>query len=115
LVLGADRAIVDAAGEPPEPRALGPVAPHQLGFTQPRKVADRAYSIAREAAFGNLANTENLRNRAGGKKGCGLGATEHSKSARLVEIGRNLGQEFVAGETNRYGDTDLALDPRGEA
>ena len=45
------------------------------------------------------------------KAGASAGA-EHGKAARLVEIGRDLGEEFVAGQPDRDGDAELASRPR---
>ena len=39
-----------------------------------------------------------------------LGAADHREAARLVEIGRDLGEELVVREADRDGDADLFLD-----
>ena len=45
----------------------------------------------------------------------GLVLIERGKAARLVEIGGDLGEKLVAGQADRHGDADVALDVAGKA
>ena len=51
----------------------------------------------------------------GARKPSRFACAQHGKAARLVEIGSDLGQEFVAGESDRDGDRELLLDLGGKA
>ena len=63
LALGAHRPVVDAVGEPREPRALGAVAAHQFRLAGALQVADGAQPVAREPLLRHLADPENQRDR----------------------------------------------------
>lgn len=49
--------------------------------------------------------------RARGQQILGLGFADHRKPARLVQLGRDLGQKPVGGQTDRNRQADLFLDP----
>ena len=48
------------------------------------------------------------------RKAGALAAAEDSKTARFVEIGGNLGKEFVVAQPDRHGDAERGFDPLGE-
>ena len=114
LALGAHRPVVDAAGEARQARALGAVAARQFDLAGALQVADGAQPVAREPLLRHLADAENQRHRLRRQEGRGLGAAEHRKAARLVEVGGDLGEELVAGEPDRDGDAESRLDLGGE-
>ena len=79
------------------------------------QIADGAQAILGEPRLRHLADAQDQRHRLAREEGDRLGAAEHGEAARLVEIGSDLGEELVAGQSNRNGDLDLALDSVGEA
>ncbi len=44
----------------------------------------------------------------------GFGLPENGKAARFVEVGRNLGEEFVGGEADGYRDTEFPFNLGGK-
>ena len=72
-------------------------------------------AVAGEPGLARFADTEDERHRLWRQERRRLGAAEHGKAARLVEIGSDLGQKFVAGEPDRDGDAQLLLDVAGKA
>src|SRR5436190_1086963 len=88
LAFGTHRPLVEAARKPPQPRAFRAVAAHEFGLIKALEVTDRAQPVAGEPRLGRLADAENLRHRPRRQEGGRLGATEHGKAARLVEVGR---------------------------
>src|SRR5712691_10116738 len=99
LALRPYRPVVNAAGKPRQPRALGAIAARQRDLAQALQVADRGYSVPRQARLRRLANAEYLCHRPRRQERGRLAAAEDGEPARLVEIGGDLGQEFAAGES----------------
>ena len=62
----------------------------------------------------DLADAVDEAHRLVGEEGRGFGLPEHGETARLVEVGGDLGEELVGGEPDRDSDADLLLDPGGE-
>ena len=72
LAIGLDGAVVDAAGEPPQPLALGAVAAHQLGFVGALQVGDGAQAVAREPFLRRRADAPDERRPAAPRETRGL-------------------------------------------
>ncbi len=62
-----------------------------------------------------LADAPDEGHRLGRQESRGLALAQHGKSARLVEVGRELGQELVLRQADRHRDADLVLDRAREA
>src|SRR3954451_22341517 len=93
-----------------EPCAVCAIAADKIVFARPLEVADGAKAVFFEARLGDLANPEDERDRPGREETSRFAMAQNCKSARLVDIGRNFGEELVAGEAYRYRDTYFALD-----
>jgi len=115
LALGVDRTMVDSARQPVETLSLGTVAAHEVALVGALQVGDQAETVARKAELGRLADAVDERHRFVGKKRRRLGTTQHGETARLVEIGGNLGQELVGGKADRNGDAEFVFNPGGKA
>jgi hypothetical protein len=114
LPIGADRARVDAACQARQPPAFVAVTAHQLDFAGSLQIGDVQKSVARIARRAGLAHPENEADRLWREERLRLVLPEHGKAARLVEVGGDLGEEFVAGQPDRDGDADVSLDRCGK-
>ena len=66
----------------------------------------------REAILRRFADAPDDRHRLRGEEGKRLGTADHGKTARLVEVGGDLGEEFVVAQPDGGGDADLAAPRR---
>ena len=114
FAIGAHRAVVEAAGEPRQAAAFLAVAAEQLDLADPLQIGDAMKTVAGEPRHAGLADAVDEARRFWRQEGRGLAAAEHGKAARLVEIGGDLGEEFVAGEPDRHRDAQRLLDLGGK-
>jgi hypothetical protein len=112
--IGHDAAIVDAAGQPPQPAALARKLLHQFDFVGVLQIGDGAKAALRQPLLGRRPDPEDESDRLIRQHRARLDLIEDRKAARLVHVGRDLGQEFVAGQPDRNRDADAALDLAGE-
>ena len=113
--IGHHGAIVDAARQPPQPAALAGELFHQIDFVGALEIGDDTKAALRQPFLGRRSDAENESDRSVGQHGAGLLLVERSKTARLVHVGGDLGQEFVAGKADGDRDADVAFDLLGEA
>ena len=114
FAIGADFALVDAAREAGEAAAFLAVAAHQLDLARPLQIGDAMKAVARKPRRARLADAEDEAHRLRREKCLRLACAEHRKAARLVEVGGDFGEEFVAGEPDRDGDAEVLLDVGGK-
>ena len=88
---------------------------HQLDLVGALQVGDGAKAALHQPLLRRGADAEDEADRLVGQHLARLVLVEHGKAARLVEVGGDLGQELVAGQADRDGDADVALDVAGKA
>ncbi len=72
-------------------------------------------AVAREACRADFADAVDEAHRLWREKGLRFAGAQHRETPRLVEIGCDFGEEFVAGQPDRNGDPKLLLDVGGKA
>src|ERR1043166_1245094 len=108
-------ALVDAARKAREAKSFGAVAAREVPLGRRRRSGAREEAVAREALLARLADAPDEADRLSRQERARLRTAQHGKSARLVEVGGDLRQEFVDREPDRHGDRERLLDPRREA
>ena len=114
FAIGAHRAVVEAAGKPRQAAAFLAVAAEELSFADALQVGDAMESVAGEPRHAGLADAVNKTRGLWRQERGRFAAAEHGKAARLVEIGCDLGEEFVASKPDRHRDAQRLLDLRGK-
>ena len=114
LAVRIDGSVVLATGAETEAPADLAVARDKRGLVEPGELADEGDPVPGETLLHRLAHAPEQADGLVGKKILRLGPSDHRESARLVEVGSDLGQELVVAEPDRDGDAKLILDPAGE-
>ena len=109
-----DHALVLALGIGGEPAAEAAILRRQLHLGHGLQIADGVRAAGLQPSCRGLADAVDLAHRQRCQKRLGLAGADHGEAARLVQFGRELGQELVGGQADRNGDPDLALDPVGD-
>jgi hypothetical protein len=78
------------------------------------QVGDGAEAALRQPLLGRRSDPEDESDRLVRQHLARLDLIEDGKAARLVHVGGDLGEEFVAGQPDRNRDADVALDLAGE-
>src|SRR5204863_3814989 len=107
--------ILDAARWWPQSAPLRPKLFHQFVFIGALQVGYGAKAALNQPFLGGRADAENETNRLVGQHRTGFILTERRKAPRLLQVGGDLGQEFVAGQSDRNRNPDIALDLAGES
>ena len=115
FAIGADLARVDAAREPGEAAAFLAVAAHQRHLADALQIGDAVEAVAGEPRRAHLADAEDEAHRLFGEECLRLAPAQDRKAARLVEIGGDLGEKFVAGKPDRDGDAELLVRRRRQS
>ena len=98
----------------PQPAALAAELLHQLDLVGPLQLGDAAKTVLREALLGRGPDAEDEADRLVSQHLTGLLLVQRGEAAGLVEVGGDLGQELVAGQSDRDRDADRLLDLAGE-
>ncbi len=88
---------------------------HQLDFVGALQVGDGAETALRQSLLGRRPDAEDETNRPVRQHRARFFLVERGKTARLVEVGGDLGQKLVARQPDGNRDADVALDLAGEA
>jgi len=86
------------------------VMAHQHGLVEPLQVADGRDAPLGEARLERRADAPDQADRLRRQERHRFGAADHREAARLVEVGRDLGEELVVAEADRDRDAELLLD-----
>src|SRR6185437_8924481 len=108
------RAVILAAGEARKPAADLAVAGNQFALAPLAQLSDGGDTVARQLLLERRADAPDQPHRLGGQEIKSIAAAEHGEAARLVQVGRDLGEKLVVGEADRDGHADLALDAARE-
>src|SRR3954470_9707817 len=110
-----NRTFVEPTCKAEEPRPLSPIPAGQFPLSGALEGSDGAHSIARKTLLRHLTDSEYQANRLRREEGRRLFGAQSGKSARLIEIGSDLGQELVAGKADGYRNGESFLHVSGKS
>src|SRR5438067_410841 len=96
--------LVLAAREVREAQPDAAVTRGEVALVERGELADAGDAVARQPPLHRAADAPQPADRLVSEKSLCLGAADHRKAARLVEIGGELRKEFVVTEPDRGGD-----------
>src|SRR2546422_11559631 len=78
------------------------------------ELADQRDAVAGKSALHCRPDTPQQRHRSVGEERGGLAPAENREAARLVEIGGELGEEFVVAQSDRHRNAECTFYPLGK-
>src|SRR6266446_8720539 len=109
-----DCAIVLAVGQASDPRSYPAVTRGEFAIAELCELTNQGNSVAGKLPLQCCPNAPQQRNRFVGEEGSRLAAANNCKAARLVEIGGDLGEEFVVAQSDRHRNVERGFHPLGE-
>ncbi len=95
-----DPAHVEPARQLPETRAFLAIAAHQFEPVGALEIGDHAIAVRRQLGGADGADAVDEADRFRRQEFLGVLLAEHGKAARLVDVGGNLGEEFISREAD---------------